>query len=57
MHIVSKGTNSFPYLFLSFQFDEGRSDYDSEQVKRLKNWVQSNSLPLVNEYTDEVRID
>jgi protein disulfide-isomerase A1 len=36
------------------KFDEGRNDYDQEyDVKKLKTWVQSNSLALVNDFTQE----
>jgi len=41
-------------VILLKKFDEGRNDYDQEyDVKKLKAWVQSNSLALVNDFTQE----
>lgn len=38
-----------------FQFDEGRNTFDGEVTKEnLLNFVKSNQLPLVIEFTEQV---
>lgn len=41
------------YLFL--QFDEGRNNFEGDLTKdNLLNFIKSNSLPLVIEFTEQV---
>jgi len=41
-------------VILLKKFDEGRNDYNEEyDAKKLKSWVQQNSLALVNEFTQD----
>lgn len=41
--------------FACFQFDEGRNDFDGEMTKEnLLNFIKSNQLPLVIEFTEQV---
>lgn len=42
-------------MFLVLQFDEGRNTFDGEVTKEnLLNFVKSNQLPLVIEFTEQV---
>lgn len=39
-----------------FQFDEGRNNFDGEITKdNLLNFIKSNQLPLVIEFTEQVK--
>jgi len=41
-------------VILLKKFDEGRNDYDDKyDAKKLKSWIQSNALALVNDFTQE----
>lgn len=43
-------------MFHVSQFDEGRNTFDGEVTKEnLLNFVKSNQLPLVIEFTEQVR--
>lgn len=42
-------------MFRVLQFDEGRNTFDGEVTKEnLLNFVKSNQLPLVIEFTEQV---
>lgn len=43
------------FIVFGFQFDEGSNTFDGEMTKEnLLNFVKSNQLPLVIEFTEQV---
>lgn len=53
--VVVCGFNVSVQMFHVFQFDEGRNTFDGEVTKEnLLNFVKSNQLPLVIEFTEQV---
>lgn len=53
--VVVCGFNVYVQMFHVLQFDEGRNTFDGEVTKEnLLNFVKSNQLPLVIEFTEQV---
>lgn len=54
-YVVVCGCNICVQMFRVLQFDEGRNTFDGEVTKEnLLNFVKSNQLPLVIEFTEQV---
>lgn len=53
--VVVCGFNVYVQMLHVLQFDEGRNTFDGEVTKEnLLNFVRSNQLPLVIEFTEQV---